>query len=182
MESIWSQTPDPLIIGACLQGNEKAWQALVRRYKRLVYSIPVKWGLSPEDSEEIFREVWLDCFGQLSSVRHLERLQPWLIRAAVRKCRRFADGTEEKENGESAAAEDVAILFQLEKEQMLRSALDSLTPRCRLVLHCLFYEYPPPDFRAIASRTGLSEHKIGSTRERCLIKLKKVLDDLGYES
>src|SRR6266851_5257529 len=89
MNESWSQTPDALIIDACLDGNEKAWQALVNRYKRLVYSIPLKWGLSPEDSVDIFQAVWLDCFRQLSSLRNMERLQPWLTRVAVRKCHRL---------------------------------------------------------------------------------------------
>ena len=37
MEESWSQFPDKLIIDGCLDGDEKAWQALVDRYKRLVY-------------------------------------------------------------------------------------------------------------------------------------------------
>jgi RNA polymerase sigma factor (sigma-70 family) len=189
MERSWSQTPDALIIDACIDGNERAWQALVNRYKRLVYSIPIKWGLSPEDSVDIFQAVWLDCFRQLSSLRNLERLQPWLIRVAVRKCHRFTAGV--RSRGETPVAEnamgempgiaDVAILFELDKEQLLRSALEKLTPRCRQVIQCLFFEEPRPSYQAIASRLGLSENSIGFTRERCLNNLKKILGELGYE-
>src|SRR2546422_11512467 len=93
MEEFWTNSADAEIIDACLSGNEKAWQALVLRYKRLVYSVPVKWGLSPEDSVDIFQSVWLDCFRQLSSLRNIERLQPWLIRVAIRKCHRFSQTT-----------------------------------------------------------------------------------------
>src|SRR5476649_958292 len=87
----WNEWLDAEIIEACLDGNEKAWQALVTRYKRLDYSVPVKWGLSPEDAVDIFQAVWLDCFRQLSSLRNMKRLQPWLIRVAVRKCHRFSE-------------------------------------------------------------------------------------------
>src|ERR1700757_405994 len=104
MERSWSQAPDALIIDACLDGNEKAWQALVNRYKRLVYSIPIKWGLSPEDSVDIFQAVWLDCFRQLSSLRDLERLQPWLIRVTVRKCHRFS--ADKRARGEDSIPDD----------------------------------------------------------------------------
>src|SRR5579883_3581352 len=95
MEPSWTESSDAQIIDACLNGNEKAWQALVKRYKRLVCSIPVKWGMSPADAVDIFQAVWLDCFRQLSSVRDLERLQPWLIRVTVRKCHRFATNRDE---------------------------------------------------------------------------------------
>src|SRR2546428_9905951 len=104
MEESWSETPDKLIIDACLEGNEKAWQALVARYKRLVYSIPVRWGLPAEDSVDIFQAVWLDCFRQLSSLRNMERLHPWLVRVAVRKCHRFS--TDLRSRGETQVAHD----------------------------------------------------------------------------
>jgi RNA polymerase sigma factor (sigma-70 family) len=189
MDKPWTEWPDADIIDACLDGNEKAWQALVARYKRLVYSVPVKWGLSPEDAIDIFQAVWLDCFRQLSSLRNMERLQPWLIRVAVRKCHRFStdkralseDSVPEEELEELSGIEDPGALFaNLDKEQLLRTALEKLTPRCRDVVQALFFEDPRPSYQAIASRLGLSENSIGFTRERCLNNLKKVLGELGY--
>src|SRR5437667_4242364 len=130
MDESWIESSDAQIILACLDGNEKAWQALVARYKRLVYSVPVKWGLSPEDSVDIFQAVWLDCFRQLSSLRDIERLQPWLVRVAVRKCHRFS--TDKRALGEdpipeTEALEEIsgvedpgAFLAELDKEQLLR--------------------------------------------------------------
>src|SRR6266403_5935139 len=80
---------DPELIAACLDGDGEAWEALVQRYKRLIYSIPFKWGLPREDAMEIFQAVWLDCFQELHSLRDVDRLQAWLVRIAVRKCYRF---------------------------------------------------------------------------------------------
>jgi len=190
MEESWFEAPDAQIIDACLDGNEKAWQALVIRYKRLVYSIPIKWGLSPEDAVDIFQAVWLDCFRELSSLRNMERLQPWLIRVTVRKCHRFSTATRargetpaaEEELEELPGVEDPSALFaELDKEHLLRTALEKLTPRCRQVIQCLFFEDPRPSYQAIASRLGLSENSIGFTRERCLNNLKKILTELGYQ-
>lgn len=189
MDKVWAETSDALIIDACLDGDEKAWQALVNRYKRLVYSIPIKWGLSPEDAVDIFQGVWLDCFRQLSSLRNMERLQPWLTRVAVRKCHRFS--TEKRSRGEDAIAEEqmeevsgiedpTALFAELDQEQLMRAALEKLTPRCRQVIHALFFEDPRPSYQAIGSRLGLSENSIGFTRERCLNSLKKALVELGY--
>jgi RNA polymerase sigma factor (sigma-70 family) len=72
------------------------------------------------------------------------------------------------------------LFAELDKEQILRSALERLTPRCREVIQCLFFEDPRPSYQAIASRLGLSENSIGFTRERCLNNLKKILGELGY--
>src|ERR1700704_4983083 len=82
---------DPELIAACLDGDGEAWEALVQRYKRLIYSIPFKYGLGREDAMEIFQSVWLDCFQELHSLRDIERLQAWLVRIAVRKCYRFRE-------------------------------------------------------------------------------------------
>ena len=185
----WFEVSDAEIISQCLDGSEKAWQALVNRYKRLVYSIPIKWGLSHDDAIDIFQGVWLDCFRQLSALRDVERLQPWLTRVAVRKCHRFS--TDRRAMGEDAIDEEnvdrfsgledpVALFAELDREQFLRMALDKISPRCQQVIHALFFEDPRPSYQAVASRLGLSQNSIGFTRERCLNALKKLLNELGY--
>lgn len=189
MDKLWAESSDAVIIDACLDGDEKAWQALVHRYKRLVYSIPLKWGMAPDDAVDIFQAVWLDCFRQLASLRNMERLQPWLMRVAVRKCHRFS--SEKRERGEDSIAEEkmeelsgmedpTALFAELDKEQLLRTAMETLSPRCKQIIHALFFEDPRPSYQAIASRLGLSENSIGFTRERCLNSLKKALAELGY--
>ena len=191
MKDAWKESSDAEIIHACLDGNQKAWEALVLRYKRLVYSIPLKWGLPPEDSVDIFQAVWLDCFRQLSSLRNIERLQPWLCRVAVRKCHRFS--SDKRDRGEdpivsdqmdelSGIADPTALFAELDKEQLFRTAVDKLPPRCRQIINCLFFEDPRPSYQEIASRLGLSANSIGFTRERCLTKLKQLLNELGYKS
>lgn len=189
MDQRWTDSSDAQIIDACLDGDEKAWHALVGRYKRLVYSIPVKWGLSADDSVDIFQAVWLDCFRQLSTLRNVERLQPWLIRITVRKCHRFTTTT--RSRGEDKMPETDAeelpglgdpsgFIAELDQEQIIRTAIERLTPRCREVIHCLFFEEPRPSYQVIASRLGLSENSIGFTRERCLNSLRKILNESGY--
>jgi RNA polymerase sigma factor (sigma-70 family) len=189
MDKPWTEWSDAEIIDACLDGNEKAWQALVSRYKRLVYSIPIKWGLSPEDSVDIFQSVWLDCFRQLSSLRNVERLQPWLARVAVRKCHRFS--TDKRDRSEESIPEEqfeelsgleypAALFAELDNEQLLRTSLETLPPRCRDVIQALFFEDPRPSYQSIALRLGLSENSIGFTRARCLNNLKKILAESGY--
>ena len=81
---------DAELIQECLDGNSEAWEVLVHRYTRLIYSIPFKWGLQRDDAMEIFQSVWLDCFQELHSLRDIDRLQAWLVRIAVRKCYRLS--------------------------------------------------------------------------------------------
>jgi len=189
MDEYWHNSSDAEIIDACLSGEEKAWQVLVLRYKRLVYSIPIKWGLSPQDAVDIFQAVWLDCFRQLASLKNIQGLQPWLVRVAIRKCHRFSQSS--RARGEDSLDEDspenmidestpASLVAEVDRDQMLRMAVERLPPRCRQVIQCLFFEEPRPSYSMIASRLGLSENSIGFTRERCLRNLRKILDELGY--
>ena len=119
----------------------------------------------------------------------MERLQPWLVRVAIRKCHRFSkrsrargeDPLQESEMEDIAGSEEPSeLLAELDQEQILRTALDKLPPRCRQIIQLLFFEDPRPSYQTIASRLGLSENSIGFTRERCLNSLKKILDELNY--
>jgi RNA polymerase sigma factor (sigma-70 family) len=189
MSESWNECSDGQLVEACLEGNEKAWQGLVTRYRRLVYSIPMKWGFTPEDAVDIFQAVWLDCFRQLASLRSVDRLQPWLIRVTVRKCHRFSsdrrdraeDSMIDNELDELPGLSDpAAFLAELDREQILRVAMEQLPPRCRQVIQLLFFEEPRLSYQAVASRLGLSENSIGFTRERCLNSLRRILADMGY--
>ena len=190
MSESWNECSDGQLVEACLEGNEKAWQTLVTRYRRLVYSIPMKWGFTPEDAVDIFQAVWLDCFRQLVSLRSVDRLQPWLIRVTVRKCHRFS--TDRRDRAEDSMidseldempglSDPAAFLAELDREQILRVAMEQLPPRCRQVIQLLFFEEPRLSYQDVASRLGLSENSIGFTRERCLNSLRRILADMGYQ-
>jgi RNA polymerase sigma factor (sigma-70 family) len=190
MKEITRQRSDADLIQACLDGDDSAWQSLVMRYKRLVFSVPIRWGLSSDDAVDVFQAVWLDCFRQLASVRNVDRLQPWLIRVAIRKCHRLSQAIRarqedplEPEEGEPAWVGPDPVRFgaQLDRDQVIRDAIDRLTGKCRQVLQLLFFEEPRPTYQAIAARLGLSENSIGFTRERCLKSMRRALDELGYD-
>jgi RNA polymerase sigma factor (sigma-70 family) len=154
----------------------------------MVYSIPFKWGLQREDAMEIFQAVWLDCFQELRLLRDVDRLQAWLVRIAVRKCYRFKEKNkadpamvEIMENDQSADDPTGELIQRLDQEQMIRTAIEKLSPRCKQVIQALFFEDPFPSYATIAARLGLSPNSVGFTRDRCLERLGKLLQEIGYE-
>src|SRR5436853_1390436 len=77
---------DERLVQECLSGDEQAWNRLVDKYKRLIYSIPVKYTLSPEDAADVFQAVCVDLFTNLQKLRKVESLRSWLITVATHKC------------------------------------------------------------------------------------------------
>jgi len=74
------------LVEECLRGNERAWHVLIDRYKNLIYSIPLRYGVPHQDAADIFQRVCLDLFNELPRLRDAEALQAWLIRVTTHKC------------------------------------------------------------------------------------------------
>jgi RNA polymerase sigma factor (sigma-70 family) len=160
---------------------------LIRRYRRLVYSIPVAYRLPPEDADDVFQRVAVKLFENLDRLRKLESLPSWLMTTARRECQaclrsgsRWSQLEGEHEPHEDAP--DVAqALLEVACENTLSRALSRLTEPCRGLLHALFLEEPSPSYGEIATRLGRPVGSLGPTRARCLGKLKKIYLALGGE-
>ena len=79
---------DAALIAACLEGSQAAWNEMVERFGRLVYSIPRRCGFSDADAEDVYQQVFSILYRKLDTVRDAGRLAPWLIRTTHRACYR----------------------------------------------------------------------------------------------
>lgn len=177
------------LVRECRKGNDAAWSALIEKYKNLIFSVPIKFGLSRDDAADIFQAVCLDLLSSLSQLREPAALPKWLMQASYHKCLRskkqrfnLMEDTAEIEE-QAAAAEELPgeMLFQLEREQMLRDAIAGLPARCRKMMHLLFFEDPPRPYEEIAKELGLATGSIGFIRSRCLKRLKDRLMKEGLQ-
>jgi RNA polymerase sigma factor (sigma-70 family) len=182
-----SATEDRTLVAACLEGDAQAWSALIGKYKRLIYSLPMRYRFSAEDAADIFQAVCVDLYRELPRLREVDALRGWIARVAANKCfhRREALRREPVEldavpiamieSGEDLTAE----LERMEREELVRDALDALSPRCRELLRMLFYEDPPRPYEAVARSLGLAIGSIGFTRARCLDAMERALGERG---
>src|SRR5687768_7375866 len=76
---------DPELVRACQSGSQSAWDELVHRYGRLVYSIPRRYGLSEADADDVFAAVWATVFRKLNNLKDETRLSAWLITTTHRE-------------------------------------------------------------------------------------------------
>lgn len=179
---------DERLVQECLAGDERAWNTLIDKYKRLIYSVPVKYGFSPDDAGDIFQNVCIDLFTNLSKLRKIESLRSWLITVATHKCFHWKKQQKndveldamEQEMAEDIAVAPVAVMQEIQEEQAVRDAIDRLTPRCAELVKLLFYEQPPVPYTEVAQKLGLATGSIGFIRGRCLTRLQKILGELGF--
>src|ERR1700684_1926065 len=77
---------DARLVRECVGGSEEAWRALISKYKNLIFSIPLKYGFSPEDSTDIFQAVCLDLLCELPKLRQVKALTKWMMHVTAHKC------------------------------------------------------------------------------------------------
>jgi len=184
-----SQWTDERLVSECLNGNQEAWSALIDRYKNLIYSVPIKLRMY-DDAPDIFQAVCVDLLAGLKQVREPRALPKWLMQATYHKCLQFRRKAENNISLTNEAGEELPLISEqplpermmaeLEKEQMVRDAISQLNARCAEMVRLLFYENPPRPYQEVARKLDIATGSIGFIRGRCLKKLKKQLEELGF--
>src|ERR1700683_649917 len=78
--------PDTRLVRECLRGREAALAALIDKYKTLISSIPIKYGLSADDAADVFQAVCLEMLTELHKLREPKALPKWIMQVTAHKC------------------------------------------------------------------------------------------------
>lgn len=179
---------DTRLVKECLAGNEEAWSLLIDKYKALIYSIPFKYGLPPHEAADVFQSTCMELLTRLPELREPRALPKWLMQVAhhesyraKRHDRRLVsrDAEPELPDPETPAIAE-SLVQQTQEEQLLREAMTSLTPQCQKLVELLFFETPPRPYADVAKELGLAVGSIGFTRQKCMDRLRRQLDILGF--
>ena len=73
---------DEALLQACRGGDASAWEALIARYQRLIYSICHQTGLNPEQSADVFQIVFAALVQQLDRIEQPALLGAWIATTA----------------------------------------------------------------------------------------------------
>lgn len=182
---------DNQLIEACKKGDESAWQTLVERYQRLVYTVPRRAGLDEDQASEVFQEVFTTFYQKIHEIEQPDRIHAWFVTTAkrktwrlIQKSKRFvnlqSDDPDDKKGFDFDRLADEKILPQEEMENLqeqhrVRLAVEDLDEKCRELIKMLFYIDDSPSYTEIAVKLGRPEGSIGPTRARCLKKLLHLL-------
>jgi RNA polymerase sigma factor (sigma-70 family) len=184
---------DEALVLACRRGDASAWEMLVGRYHRLVYAIPRRAGLDSEQSADVCQRTFAILVEKIDQIEQPARIAAWLATAAKRETWRIsrreqAAGTTRYSTADSQFAEEAPAdeppleeeLVRLEEQQIVRLAMAQLDERCRQLLILLFYRLDVVPYAEVAVALGVPEGSIGPTRARCLQKLRRILDSVGF--
>lgn len=178
------------LVERCIQGDQRAWEEFISKYKRLIFSIPmITCGASPEDAADVFQAVCIEALNSLVQLKNVQSLRSWLITVTLRQSYRWKrkqknhlelDAMEPNTVEEIATVPPTDMLAQLEQEQIVRQVVAKLHPRQQELVRLLFFEQPPVPYTDVAKRLGLATGSIGLIRARCLEKLRETLMASGF--
>lgn len=180
-QPLWEDQEDALLVQACLEGNESAWNALIERYSRLIYSIPLRYGVPQALADEIFQETCLILLEKLDTLRDRARVSSWIITTTRRLC--MQNWRQNKKLQTTPIEEDMDFdsgeetvehsMLQLEQQHLVYEALLNMTERDQALLRALYFDVPPRPYAEIAESLSIPVGSIGPLRARGLKKLRR---------
>lgn len=149
---------------------------LIRKYQNLIYSVPIRYHFSLQDSADVFQTVCVILLKNLKTLRNVETLSTWLYVTTRRQCWKMAKKTSKEVELEEF--DDAVVEPESEKlvlQHQVRVGLEQLSDKCRDLLKALYYSDPPLSYEQITENMGIPYGSIGPTRARCLEGLQKIL-------
>ena len=71
------------------RGDQQAFDQLLAAYRKLVYTFLHRYGIEPQNRDDLFQDIFLKVHLAASSYRPAQPLQPWLISIVLNTVRNF---------------------------------------------------------------------------------------------
>src|SRR5580704_1112187 len=83
-----AESPDAIetLIRQCLAGDQLAWEAVVRQYRRKVFNVAYKFVGKHDEAEDLTQDIFLKIFKSLDTFDRRANFQTWLISVSRNLC------------------------------------------------------------------------------------------------
>jgi RNA polymerase sigma factor (sigma-70 family) len=173
---------DADLLRAIRDGERAAWDELVSRHQRRLWSIARSCGLDAETAHDALQTTWLNLLDHVDRIREPAALGGWLATVVKHEAIRLSKrGRRERERAErignqaiveATPADDALVLD--EELAHVEAALAQLSERCQSLLRVLFSS-AEPSYSEVAASLGMPIGSLGPTRARCLERLRGLL-------
>ena len=179
---------DQPLVSRCLDGDEAAWEELVRQHTRQVYGLCFRFTNSAQEAQDLTQDVFLRVFKTIKTFRSAEgSFHTWLARVTrnllidhYRRTRqeRVTDSIEEQlpmlqETGVAAAARPDQVLAGREASDILEATLQKLSPDLREAV--ILRDLQEMEYREIANVLDIPEGTVKSRLNRGRAELARLL-------
>jgi RNA polymerase sigma-70 factor, ECF subfamily len=186
-----SQHASDEMIERCLNGDQAAWESIVRLYRRKVFNVAYKFVGRHDQAEDLTQDVFLKLYKSLDTFDRRANFQTWLISVSRNLCiDHYRSVRKEREtinrdvdpSDFAPASRDTRVDTQLEQRdrvKLLRKALDKLAPTLRTAV--MLRDIQELTYQEIADRLHLPEGTVKSRINRGRTELARQIQRLREE-
>ncbi len=182
------ESVDHSLVSRCLDGDEAAWEDLVRQHTRQVYALCFRFTNSAQEAQDLTQDVFLRVFKTIKTFRSAEgSFHTWLARVTrnllidhYRRTRqeRVTDSIEEQlpmleEAGGAASVRPDQALAGREASEILQATLQKLSPDLREAV--ILRDLQEMEYREIAEVLDIPEGTVKSRINRGRAELARLL-------
>ena len=169
-------------INLALQGDGDAFANLIERHQKFVANRMWKFTNNPTEHEELVHNVFVEAFYNLSKFRFEGSFAAWLRTIATRQGYRYWKQRDRNRKQKQLSTNLIESLVAFENEtdtqhdtaELLRTLLEQLPPRDRLVLTLLYWERCSMEQAAELAGWSVTMTKVQAYRARQ--KLKRLME------
>ncbi len=182
--SQYKEMDDAELIHRIANGDEEALKRLIKLYKDRVFLYVYGLLQNYEDSEEVTVETFYQIWRSARNFKGYSKVSTWifgiarnLVMKTLRRKKRELLVFSLEDREDSVSDEEVSLP---EHAEILKMALEKLSPAQREVMHLAFYEELP--YSEIAKIMGIPESTVKTRVFYAKKKLKEIVKELLDES
>jgi len=176
-----------VLIERTLGGDAAAFEQLIMRYERRIYTLAMKLLGSTEDAQDAAQEVFLRVFKYIHRFDVHKPLEPWLMQMTVNVCRNIGRDRQRRWNTFPVTVKpELAVVHQgrdphagiteEQEREMLWRALDTLPEKERLAV--ILRDIDGLKTSEVAALLGSSETTVRSQVSRARVRMKEAIDQM----
>lgn len=176
---------DTALVRATLEGDNAAYEVLVKKYHRPIYNLALRMVKKPEDAEDITQNVFVKAYEKLDSYRPSHQFFSWIYRIAVNESINFSKRQrrlDEYESGVTAFREETPAdaYGQDALSNAIGRAIKMLKIDYRLVI--VLKHYHDFSYKEMSEVLGVPVKTVKSRLFTARQQLKEILESEGIGS
>lgn len=175
---------DEQLINLALNGSQRSWIKLVKRYENLVYNYCLRMTRSSADAMDMMQEVFLAVYRNLPSYNGQNQFKAWLMRVTSNKTidylrhkernpQNYGDYFNEDDfshNEHKHFSEPDNNFAQTDNQKQVKALMQSLSPEQRMVVELKFFQQYT--FEEIGMQLNVPTNTVKTQLYSALNKLK----------
>jgi RNA polymerase sigma-70 factor (ECF subfamily) len=178
------------LVQRTLDGDTAAFEQIIVRYERRVFSLAMKLLGSTDDAQDAAQDVFLRVFKYIHRFNTDKPIEPWLMQTTVNVCRNIGRNRQRRWNTfpetvdpqmavACEARDPHAGLAEEQQRQMVWKALESLPKKERLAV--ILRDIDGLTTAEVAQILGSTETTVRSQVSRARVRMKEVIDQMTGE-